>query len=89
MDNLVGGSGSPHDRGMEARVQRLEDMLQRVEALMKSVDDQLRRVEIELAELKGRVATLPSTWAMVTTIVGGQGAFAAVLLALLRFAAPH
>jgi hypothetical protein len=99
MDSLATGGGGPHDPGMEMRLQRLEETLPRIEALLRSLDDRLRRVEIEvervrnvqidLAELKGRITNLPSTWAMVTTILGGQVAFAAVFLALLRFAGAH
>lgn len=96
MDDLATGPGGPHDPSMAMRVQRLEDTLPRIEVLMKSLDDRLRRVEtevervrdvqIDLAELKGRIVNLPSTWAMVTTILGGQIAFAAVFLALFRLA---
>ena len=99
MDSLAAGPGGAHDPSMEMRLQRLEETFPRIEALMRSIDDRLRRVEtavdrvrnvqIELAELKGRVANLPSTWAMVTTILGGQVAFAAVLVAILRLAVPH
>ena len=89
MDNLAAGPGGAHDPSMAMRLQRLEEFLPRIEALMKSVDDHVRRVEIEVAEMKGRVASLPSTWAMVTTILGGQVAFAAVLAAIPRLAVPH
>jgi hypothetical protein len=67
------------------RLQRLEDVIPRIEALLKSLDDGLRRVEIELAEVKGRVSQLPSTWAMP----GGQVAFAAAILAIPRVVGTH
>lgn len=86
---VVGGTGGPHDPTMEMRVQRLEDTFGRVEALMKSVDDRLRAVEINVAEAKGRVAHLPSTWAMIGTVLGGQAVFAATILAILHFALAH
>ena len=99
MDSIAGGASGPHDPGMELRLQRLEEAFPRIEALLKSIDDRLRRVEtevdrvrnveIELAELKGRVSQLPSTWAMLTAITGGQVAFAAVIFAMLRFVWPH
>jgi len=89
MDHLATGAGGPHDPGMEMRLQRLEETLPRIEALLRSLDARLRGVEIELAELKGRVTNLTSIRAMVTTILGGQVAFAAVFLAVLRFAGAH
>jgi septal ring factor EnvC (AmiA/AmiB activator) len=69
---------------MAMRLQRLEDTLPRIETLLASVDDRLRKAEIDLAEIKGRIAHLPSTWAMITTMLGGQVAFAAAILAILR-----
>jgi hypothetical protein len=74
---------------MELRLQRLEDAMPRIEALLKNIGERMRRLEIELAELKGRVSHLPSTWAMLTAITGGQVAFAAVIFAMLRFVWPH
>lgn len=37
----------------------------------------------EFAELKGSVTHLPSTWQMMTAIIGGQVAFAAVIAAIV------
>jgi hypothetical protein len=74
---------------MAMRLQRLEDTFPRIEALLASVDDRLRKVEIDLAEVKGRIAHLPSTWAMITTMLGGQVAFAAAILAILKLVGAH
>nr|WP_294510914.1 hypothetical protein [uncultured Rhodopila sp.] len=74
---------------MVIRVQRLEDTCQRIEALLKRIDDRLRKVEIDVAEMRGRIAQLPSTWAMITTMLGGQVAFAAAILAILRITGSH
>jgi hypothetical protein len=89
MDSPAAGSGGPNDPGMDMRLQRLEEALPRIEALLKSIDDRLRNVEIGLAELRGRMVNLPSTWAMLTTMLGGQVAFAAVIFAMLRFVGAH
>lgn len=56
---------------------------------MRSVDDRLRKVEIELAEMKGRITNLPTTWAMITTMLGGQIALAGFLVAILRIVGTH
>lgn len=78
-----GGSG-PHDPGMEARVTRLEDQFTRIEALLKSIDERVRKLEIDAGELKGRIAGLPSTWAMIATVLGSQVALAGLLFAALK-----
>jgi hypothetical protein len=90
-DMLAGGGGPPHDRSMEMRVQRLEDTLLRIEGLLASLDarvgkieDRLRSVEIELSGMNGRMTNLPSTWAMITTMLGGQIAFAGTIVAILH-----
>jgi hypothetical protein len=89
MDNLAGAGGGPHDHGMEMRLQRLEDAIPRIEAFLKSIDERLRRVETELAETKGRVTSLPTTWALLTAIMAGQIAFGGMFAAVLRFAGLH
>jgi hypothetical protein len=81
---LAGGGGAPHDPSMEMRVQRLEDTLPRIERLMASLDERLRKVEITVAEMNGRMTNLPSTWAMITTMLGGQIAFAGTIVAILH-----
>lgn len=86
---LDSGGGPPHDPDMEVRVARLEDQFNRIEALLKGIDDRARRLEIDAGELKGRLAHLPTTWAMVTTVVGGQVALAGILFAAMRLVGTH
>jgi hypothetical protein len=74
---------------MATRLQRLEDALPRIEALLRGVDDRLRKVEVDLAEMKGRIANLPSAWAMATTTLCSQVAFAAAILAILKIVGAH
>jgi hypothetical protein len=83
-DMLAGGGVPHHDPSMEMRVQRLEDTLPRIERLMASLDERLRKVEITVAEMNGRMTNLPSTWAMITTMLGGQIAFAGTIVAILH-----
>ena len=61
----------------------------RIEALLNSLDDRMRHVEIDIAEMKGRMSQLPSMWAMLTAIMGGQIAFGAVMATILRAAGLH
>lgn len=93
---IAGGGGGPHDPGMDARVTRLEDQYGRIETLLRAIDDRVgrlddrvRHIEIEVAELKGRIVNLPTTWAMITTMIGGQIALAGILVAAFRFAGVH
>lgn len=69
---------------MEVRVARLEEQFTRIEALLRGIDDRVRRFELDAAELKGRIASLPTTWAMVTTMIGGQITLAGLVLVMLR-----
>jgi len=86
---LAGGGGGPNDPDRAARLRRLEDAFLRIWPLMRSLDDRMRKVETEVAETKGRVMHLPSTRAMVTTMIGGQIALAAALTGILRTAGIH
>jgi hypothetical protein len=86
---LPGNAGSPHDSGMEIRLQRLDDTCSRIEVLLANVDDRLRKVEIDLAEMRGRISHLPLTRTMITTMLGGQVAFAAAILAILKLVGAH
>jgi len=81
---------------MEFRVQRLEESMLRIEALLKGLDDRMgkldermRNVEVDIAEMKGRMTHLPSMWAMLTAIMGGQIAFGAVMATIFRAAGLH
>ncbi len=82
-------AGGPYRDGMDVRVALLEDRWSRIDGTLKSMDDRmksieegLRRVEIEVAEVKGRVYSLPSTWAVITTVIGGQIAFSGLVFAV-------
>lgn len=88
-DRVVPGGGPPHDPGMEARVARLEDQFGRIEALLRGIDDRMRKFEVDAAEMKGRLSGLPSTWAVVTTVIGGQITLVGLLFAALKLTGPH
>ena len=74
---------------MNARVTRLEDQFSRIEALLRSIDDRVRKLEIDAGELKGRISSLPGTWAMIATVLGGQVALAGLLFTALKFGGMH
>ncbi|MEQ9634778.1 MAG: hypothetical protein RLW68_01705 [Devosia marina] len=56
-----GGGGGTYD-GMEARVKRLEDD-------GKELRQDLKTIMRDLAEIKGRVNAMPTTWQMVGFVV--------------------
>jgi hypothetical protein len=79
-------------RSIDDRIGRVEDRLGLVEdrlGRMEKEVEQVRVIQVELAEVKGRVGALPTTWAMLTAIMAGQITFAGVFAAVLRLAGLH
>ncbi len=88
---LPPGDGGPYDPDMERRVTNLETAtskiqdtlnsmqvtLARIEATM-ATKEELKRIEVEVAEMKGRIAGLPST-AKIAGIVAIIGAAIKIL----------
>ena len=74
---------------MDVRVARLEDQFSRIESLLKAIDDRVRSVELEMREMKGRQSSLPTTWSMIVTVIGGQVALAGLLFAALKYGSGH
>ena len=83
------GEGPPHDPDMEARVAILEAQFKRIEALLGTIDGRLQNLAVEVAETKGRIANMPSTWAMIGTVIGGQVALAGLLFIAIKFGSGH
>ena len=84
---------------IEALMTRMDDRLRVMEtdigemkgrtAPLLTLGDKVDKLAIDVAEVKGRVTHLPSTWAMITTMLGGQIALAGLLAAILRLLAQH
>lgn len=55
---------------LEGRMDRVEARLERVEVRLDRVEQILERVVVDLAELRGKVSQLPTTWQLVTWITG-------------------
>lgn len=67
---LGGGSGGPHDPGMEARVAALEadmrdvkDILARMEPLLRSIDERLGRLETRVGAVEVQVRKIENDFA--------------------------
>lgn len=75
--DLKGGGGDGTSGDMEARVKRLEDDSKEMRA-------DLKAIRIDLAEIKGKVSAMPTTWQMVGLIV----AVAIAMFTVIRVALP-
>ena len=84
-DALDGGSGGPHDRGMEIRVAHLEEDVREIKVILRSMDTRMGSIEVGVGELRGAMQNLPTAWLMLTAIVTGQITLAGLLFVALRF----
>jgi hypothetical protein len=88
----------PRDPGLEERVSRLEgemrgvrESLARIEAMLAAtlptlatqLSDLRGDLSPQIAELRGRVATLPTAWPMMTAVVAGQCTLASLLAVIV------
>ncbi len=78
-NDLAGDGGPPHDNGMEQRVAKLEDDVREMRGDIKALIK-------DVAEIKGRLQAMPTTWQLVATniglaiaIVGGMAAVFALV----------
>lgn len=75
---LPPGGDGPTFGDMEHRVARLEDD-------MREIRSDLKALRVDMAEMKGRVASLPTTWQMITLVFGILGG----AFVIIRFGLPH
>ena len=74
---------------VESRMVTIESRIASLEAGLMRLDDRGRAVETDVAELKGRVSQLPSTWELISTITASQAALLGFTFAILRYASGH
>jgi hypothetical protein len=77
-----GGGGYPQGSSLEARVTAVEVRLTRIET---AVDG----IRLDLAEIKGKLSNLPTTFQLLYMQAGLILAIFAAAFGLLRLAAPH
>ncbi|ASC05245.1 hypothetical protein WSS15_23360 [Acetobacter pasteurianus] len=83
---IDGGGGPPHDSDMERRIGKLEDKMDSVQDALNAIQvtlaeikatmatkDDLSNVRVEVAEMKGRIAKLPSL-AQIAALLAIAGA---------------
>ncbi len=79
-----GGGGGGDMSDIDARVKRLEDQ-------SKEVGGDLKAIRIDLAEVKGKLSAMPSTWQIITicaALIGIVIASGGGLLAIMRAITP-
>lgn len=74
--SLKSGGGNGTSDGMEARVKALEKQFGRIDTKLDGVSKDLGEIKVGLAEVKGKLSGMPSTWQMI-------GIFAALVALLL------
>lgn len=89
---------------LEARVARLDDDIKEVKASLLEIKLELKHspkaaditairsdfagLKADVARVEGRLSQLPTTWGIITALLGTWGAGAAIVFTLLRFAKP-
>jgi hypothetical protein len=94
------GSG-PEDPMLERRVEKLEEKIDRIETILVRLEPmiielksttakqpELNTVRVEIAEIKGRITNLPSTWTLISFSISSCLASAGFAFAVARFFKP-
>lgn len=82
-----GGDGGTFD-DMEAVWKKIEDheaRFDKIDAKLDRILDTVNSMRIEMAEMKGKVAALPTTWQMITLVFGILGG----AFLILKYGLPH
>jgi hypothetical protein len=74
---LANSGGGPHDPGMEARIARLEEDFRAMRA-------DVSATRADVSYIRGRLETLPTTWQMIATVLGGFVALVGAVLGAVR-----
>ena len=81
-----GGQG-PEDPMIEHRVSRLEDDMKDVKTTLKAIESRLTSIEVSLARIEGKISQSPTWIQLLVALIATWGAGAAIVAALIRFAA--
>ena len=100
----TGEGGGPEDPMLEQRVARLEDTVDRIEAAIVRIEPKISEIAGELrqlprandisslkadiADLRGRVANMPTWWMLVVALIATWSAGAGFVFALVKAARP-
>jgi hypothetical protein len=92
VNGLEKGGGGGHDGGMDdvlRRVAALEGDVKEVKAGLKALVDEVHSNGVDLAEIKGRLANMPSTFQMLTWFVGVSIAMVGLTFTIARLMGSH
>jgi hypothetical protein len=81
---LVKNGGGGDSGGMEPRIAMLEKAMERLEADARELRTDMRSTREDISYMKGRLEHLPTTWAMLTAVIGGQAVFAGVVFGAMK-----
>ncbi len=74
---LAGAGEGPHDPGMEARIARFEEDFRAMRA-------DVSATRADVSYIRGRLETLPTTWQMIATVLGGFVALVGAVLGAVK-----
>jgi hypothetical protein len=79
---LHAGSGGPTDSDMEKRVTQLESGITEIKSVLGRLEPKISDLHTDVAEMKGRLSGMPTTWHLVGLVFAiFAAAFALIKLA--------
>ena len=94
MELADGGGGGPAGLPLEQRVGRLEAKVDRTEAVLTRLEPKITEILLtgakatDLAEVKGRLSSLPTWWMLMVTVLSTWLAGAGIVFTLVKATRP-
>ncbi|MBP7066469.1 hypothetical protein [Ferrovibrio sp.] len=80
------GGGAGNDGGLppglDARVAKLEADTKEIKDMLTRMEPVLAKINVDIAEIKGRVSAMPTTWQLIGLVIGVFAAALAFVKAL-------
>ena len=76
-------------RRIDAKLDKMDAAIDRLRSVIGGLRVEMGELRAAVAESRGIVRNLPSTWQMMTAIIAGQVALAAMLLSMARLFGLH
>jgi hypothetical protein len=86
---LASGGSGPHDPGMEQRITTLENAVGEIRSDLKNILRDIQRVSLDVAEIKGKLSNIPTTFQLIYMQIGFILAVFAASFALFKLVVPH
>ncbi len=88
-DEVHSGGDYPQGPGVEARLTLLETAVAEIRIELKAIRGELAALRVDVAEMKGRLTNIPTTFQLIYMQTAFVLAIFAAAFTLLRFGAPH